>query len=232
MESSARALEQQIDALRRKNSTTETILKNITQERDSAVSQLVVAYGTVEQLKCENETLKGENSELKALIVHMSHDREDRAQEQGSEKDQRRRKLNEKAEPVNGVEGKSDVQDVTVSRKGETTSHRSQDYAESPVRHSKASGNKDANTMFDLSSRQHVKLARAESSSHKVQTDDHQGDSDSMYEASVRKAKDKRSMKSSHHPHDAQDGEASRDLTYLSFIDVSFARIPFDIKHY
>lgn len=53
-----RALQKQLDAAGRRSTTAETILQNITQERDSAVSQLSIAYVTIEQLKAENEDLK------------------------------------------------------------------------------------------------------------------------------------------------------------------------------
>lgn len=227
MESSTRALQQQTDALRRKNATTETILKNITQERDSAVSQLVVAYGTVEQLKCENQTLKEENSELKARIDHVSKDREFAAQDRIAEEDHRHR-LDKRAEA--GIEKKPNVQGLTASSKAGPTSHRFQDHTGASVQRTKASANKDVNTMFDLSSNQDAKLAHAGASPHKIQIDDHQEDSDSMYECSVREATVKGSVKSSHRPQNAQNEEASRDLTYLSFIDVSFAEKRLDLK--
>ena len=49
-----------MDASNRKFNTAETILRNITQERDSAVSQLSLAYITIEQLKAENEDLRAQ----------------------------------------------------------------------------------------------------------------------------------------------------------------------------
>ena len=43
-------------------------LKNVTKERDSAISQLGVAYVTIEQLKSENLKLAEENQELKVRL--------------------------------------------------------------------------------------------------------------------------------------------------------------------
>lgn len=52
-----RNLQTQLDATSRKSKTAETLLQNMTEERDSAVSQLSVAYVTIEELKAENESL-------------------------------------------------------------------------------------------------------------------------------------------------------------------------------
>lgn len=84
MQSSVHALEAQVDATTRKAATAETILKNITQERDSAVSQLGVAYFTIEQLKGDNEVLREENNNLKARIGQLSANHENETQEKNS----------------------------------------------------------------------------------------------------------------------------------------------------
>ena len=70
-----------MDATTRKAATAETILKTITQERDSAVSQLGVAYFTIEQLKDDNEVLREENNDLKAQIGQLSVHHESETQE-------------------------------------------------------------------------------------------------------------------------------------------------------
>ena len=70
-----------MDAATRKAATAETILKNITQERDSAVSQLGVAYFTIEQLKGDIEALREENNDLKARIGQLSVNHENETQE-------------------------------------------------------------------------------------------------------------------------------------------------------
>ena len=70
-----------MDATTRKATTAETILKTITQERDSAVSQLGVAYFTIEQLKDDNEVLREENNDLKAQIGQLSVNHESETQE-------------------------------------------------------------------------------------------------------------------------------------------------------
>lgn len=52
----------------------DTTLRNVTKERDSAISQLGVAYFTIEQLKSENVRLATENQELKAKSVSKTAD--------------------------------------------------------------------------------------------------------------------------------------------------------------
>ena len=70
-----------MDATTRKATTAETILKTITQERDSAVSQLGVAYFTIEQLKGDNEVLREENNDLKARVSQLTVNHESETQE-------------------------------------------------------------------------------------------------------------------------------------------------------
>ena len=70
------ALEAQVDHSNRKATTAEAILRNITQERDSAVSQLGVAYFTIEQLKNDKISLRGENEDLKAQLGQLTTRRE------------------------------------------------------------------------------------------------------------------------------------------------------------
>ena len=69
-----------MDSSNRKIATTETILKNITEERDAAVSQLGVAWFTTEQLKGENQTLRAENDDLKAQIAQLNANHEKETQ--------------------------------------------------------------------------------------------------------------------------------------------------------
>ena len=73
-----------MDATTRKAATAETILKNITQERDSAVSQLGVAYFTIEQLKGDNEALREENNDLKTRIGQLTVNHESETREKNS----------------------------------------------------------------------------------------------------------------------------------------------------
>lgn len=68
LESSVRLLSSQVEASGRKATVSDITLRNVTKERDSAISQLGVAYVTIEQLKTENLKLAEENQELKARL--------------------------------------------------------------------------------------------------------------------------------------------------------------------
>ena len=72
LEAAVRGLQDRADAADRKVSVAEITIKNITQDRDSAVSQLGVAYYTTEELKRENAALKEENGELKSQITRLT----------------------------------------------------------------------------------------------------------------------------------------------------------------
>ncbi|KAG8533216.1 uncharacterized protein KY384_001999 [Bacidia gigantensis] len=67
LESTVRALHKEVDASNRRATTAETILNNITRERDSTVNQLSVAFVTIERLKAENQNLREGNQALKSL---------------------------------------------------------------------------------------------------------------------------------------------------------------------
>ena len=58
-----------MQSIDRKAAVSETALRNVTKERDSAVSQLGVAYFTIEQLKAENAGLADENQALKIKLA-------------------------------------------------------------------------------------------------------------------------------------------------------------------
>ena len=228
MESSARTLQQQLDSLKRKYSTAETILKDITQERESAVSQLVVAYGTVEELKRETESLKEENTELKARITYLSNGRQDGTQEGTAKEDSYQCKPDARIQAVKSMKERINAQKYGAQQKGRPTTDRSQDFTETPGQRAKALANKNANTTFDLSSKRDAQRVPARASGQNVQIDDNQDSEDSVYEAPVGKAKGKGPAKPSRRSHIAQDEEASRDLTYLSFIDVRSEKYLYD----
>lgn len=63
------ALQSQIQSIDRKATVAETAFRNVSQERDAAVSQLSVAFFTVEQLKADNASLADENQLLKARLA-------------------------------------------------------------------------------------------------------------------------------------------------------------------
>ena len=207
MESSVRALQSQLDNSNRETSTAETILKNITQERDSAISQLGVAYFTIEQLKVENEDLKSENDELKTRLAKLSNDHENETQRWTAKEGALPRKFDRKTEAVQSVIGETGVQPSKLQDK-ELPKARHTDAAGQNV---ESSTHKDANTMVDVD-----ELSKG--GQRTFQIDDFQDSEDFVYEAPKGKGKGKaRSSRSTENIH---DHETSQNLTYLSFLEV------------
>ncbi|KAL1997962.1 hypothetical protein VTN02DRAFT_345 [Thermoascus thermophilus] len=66
------SLQNRLDIADRKVQVHEAALKNLTRERDMAVSQLGVAYLNSQDLKTENENLKRENAELRAQLAKLT----------------------------------------------------------------------------------------------------------------------------------------------------------------
>ncbi|KAL9612832.1 MAG: hypothetical protein Q9167_002615 [Letrouitia subvulpina] len=73
LESQVWDFEKQLEKLQRDAAIAETTIKNISSERDNAVSQLGVAYFTMEGLKTSNEALSEENKSLKALVARLTN---------------------------------------------------------------------------------------------------------------------------------------------------------------
>lgn len=214
MESSVRTLQIQLDNSNRKTSTAETILKNITQERDSAVSQLGVAYFTIEQLKLENEGLKGENTELKTRLSQLSDDHENKTQKWTAREEVLRRKLDRRTEAAQSMIEESGVQPSELQDKNIV---RGRD-KEGAKRNVESAAHKHANTMFDLLPSRKNGEESSKGGGGTVQIDDSHDSEDSMYEVPKGKGKDKaqppRSAKNT------QGDDTSQNLTYLSFLEV------------
>ena len=77
----------QLEATERKAAVSDTILKNITKERDSAISQLGVAYFTIEELKSENKKLADEIHGLRLELGLISIDLKDEITNEARKKD-------------------------------------------------------------------------------------------------------------------------------------------------
>ncbi|KAI9715463.1 MAG: hypothetical protein M1812_005939 [Candelaria pacifica] len=114
LESTIKLLQDRVDTSARKVSVAEISTKNLTQERDAAISQLGVAYCTSEELKEENEQLRQENSRLKTeqqlLRDHLqswSEDREQRNKVWADKEAALREKIERREEAVR------EIQDMT-----------------------------------------------------------------------------------------------------------------------
>ena len=206
-----RALQGQLDKSNRKTSTTETILKNITQERDSAISQLAVAYFTIEQLKVEVEGLKGENDELKTRLAQLSNDHKNESQSSAVKDEALRQKLDRRTEAYQSIVEETGVEHPELPERN-TPKLR---HTESTGRGIESSTHRDADTMFDL--HQSRKDVDPKGGQRTVQMDDSQDSDDSVSEAS--KAKGKGIARSPRNAKNVQD-EPSQNLTYLSFLEV------------
>ncbi|KAJ5671629.1 hypothetical protein N7507_000756 [Penicillium longicatenatum] len=66
------ALQNQLDIADRKIQVQEAAVKRLNQERESAISQLGVAYLETRELKAENEDLRRENTELRSQLSQTS----------------------------------------------------------------------------------------------------------------------------------------------------------------
>ncbi|MCJ1462984.1 hypothetical protein MMC07_001588 [Pseudocyphellaria aurata] len=77
LEASCRKLQNQINTMNQAASESQLNLDRITQERDSAVSQLGVAYFTIEQLKADNQNLRERNSMLKRSVDELIANQDD-----------------------------------------------------------------------------------------------------------------------------------------------------------
>ena len=192
------------------------VLKQITQERDSAVSQLGVAFVTIEQLKVENEDLRKENNRLKARSGR-SHKHQDMQAEAISAQSQ-------EARGEGAVEDKSKENAIAsrASQKAQVPSSHTQSRRDPKRRTQNGSPVKDADNMFDLSSRQDTKKFYGNNQETYSQEETSEDNEESIYECSRRIGKGKSPAKESYPSKNAQDQEtgAAQDLTYLSFLDV------------
>lgn len=66
------ALQNQLDIADRKSQVQEAAVKRLNHDKESAISQLGVAYLEARELKAENEALRSENAELKSQLSRFS----------------------------------------------------------------------------------------------------------------------------------------------------------------
>lgn len=190
-------------------------MKNITQERDSAVSQLGVAYFTIEQLKVENEDLKDENTELKTRLGQLSEDHVNQTQQWTAKEEAQRRNFDRRTEAVQSMIEENGVQLSGLQDKNDSKSRRK----EGAGGNVDSNAHKEANTMFDLLPGRKNREEPSKGGRRTVQIDDSQDSEDSVYEVPKAKGKDKAQPPRS--ARNAQGDETSQNLTYLSFLEVN-----------
>ena len=203
----------------------------MTQERDAAVAQLGVAYLTTEQLKAENEILIEENNRLKAQLAQFTARNSNDAH--GSTRIDnnplKKTPLPDFPEPHSFLtmdnhqntagENSRKIASSRLSRQSEV---QTDDHQESRVSTTKENTLPQPETtsgaQIDLSGRKRIKKTRMilEEYSESEKSDD------SLHESAiVQSAKPKESL-----PREAADADASKDITLLSFLEVSHSRLP------
>ena len=207
MESTIRKLQIQLDAANRKASTTEAILNEMTKQRDAAVAQLSVAWCTIEQLKVDNEDLKAEIDGLRARGNQIGGNQQTRTQKYAS--------------------SELDIERLTVQPSGALDNHNPLSRIDADThkqRHSRDSAEEsvreDAGTMFDLSVRQNVSRNAPKAHQRNMDKQDSVLQGDVVIKESRGKEKGRSQAHQSHSTRHVVD-ETSKNLTYLSFIDVS-----------
>ncbi len=211
-----RSLQIQVDASNRKITTSETILRNITKERDSAVAQLGVAYVTIEQLKDENEDLKARfgqetnNVDYEAKITRANNAH--------------------RKESIHGAKtGKTTIDDSIIealSQDGRTAPPtRIRDHRGSLKEAGLKPTPRDAGPTSDLALLQPKAAPSARGNATVTRIDDSLDSDESLKEEPRQKdgAKAKVGTKevSSGRSKTVEAHDTTRDLTYLSFLDVS-----------
>ncbi|KAL9635698.1 MAG: hypothetical protein Q9164_003295 [Protoblastenia rupestris] len=220
LESSVRALQTQLDVSNRKVSTAETIIQNVTQERDSAVSQLGVAYVTIEQLKVENESLKEESIQLKDRINQLRNARDNETQQWATLENALQRKIERRTEAVKILrEQTGRAVSRSQENKASTTQVQDQTHTSRTSRNQHAAP-KDDDDLFDLTPKHHEMTGKSAQSivSRFIPEDDE--DSNDSVEQRPTKVKLAEKQASFNRLEDGETGDTSKDLTYLSFFDV------------
>ena len=212
LETSLKVLQQQVDVGQRRYSTAETILRQITQERDSAVSQLGVAFLTIEQLKLENETLRDANNGLKARLDQAGHSVEHNSRNFNADRVLSKKSLAPNAEGVQIKTSETNTQTSTSRNTDAPTSH-AQDHKKTEKRQGKVSDYEKFDAVFDVSARKDTE---------ELQEDELEASDEFVHDAAEKKAKSKSPVLPNHRMDNTRYDDVSHDLTYLSFLDVCF----------
>ena len=217
-------MQAQLDVSTRKASTAERILESITQERDSAVSQLSVAYVTTEHLKIENEAVKAENCQLKDRINELTTHRDNETQQWKAKETILQKQLERRLETVKALE---DEKQALASRsQAETASNAkilSQPQA-SATNSAKTQYADDYDSLFDLTPRQpKTTVANPKEGGLCPSPNSRIDPKGSGHETSKQTIQGNLAVEKApkNHEDNSQTGSAFQDTTFLSFFDTS-----------
>ena len=124
-------LQSQLDGTHRRASTLQTVVDNMTKERDSAVSQLGVAYFTIEELKNENRDLATDNQQLRAQIKQLNANHDNETLQWTTKEEDLRRTIQQAKDSVRNLEemsknffsGRRRSPDATADRVNRSTTN-------------------------------------------------------------------------------------------------------------
>lgn len=116
-----RALQKQLTSTDRQAAVSEIALRNVTNERDSAVSQLGVAFFTIEQLKADNANLSSENEALRTELAVAQGAQNKHVRHTIAKSDQHPTRHEQKPEVVVSVDPPPCKADMSKVRREQTT---------------------------------------------------------------------------------------------------------------
>lgn len=217
LDNNMRGPQKELDASNRRYSTAETIIHSVTQERDSAVSQLGVAYITIESLKTENASLRAKTQELEQCLPSYDGKSESAGRqryEQGPPVQQRSAHRKGTAKTSLGSQevktGHRQQSEITKNRNVREATNQGITLQDNKVAIS------DDEELFDLSAKPTRGLPNV-----RIQpTASHQETTTADRPTSSYGKADAYSQKYESAPVTTEvNGDTSRNLTYLSFID-------------
>ena len=226
----------------------DTTLRNVTKERDSAVSQLAIAYFTIEQLKTENARLTDENRELKVKLgptggdPHVDNALEARKENRAVHADRRPESQLRTHEYANANRNKRPIETLEESHNGQGKRSTKADIARIQVKDQLAahkSGNSPPkkrtgndpnvsaqhdNNRQSRHTRNHVTdlFPPTEQTRHSVDYAESESSQDSDIER-FDQSPSRNKIPQSREQRDERTRNATRDLTYLSFLEVTKA---------
>ena len=219
LDSNIRALQKELDASNHRFSTAEAIINNVTHERDSAVSQLGVAYVTIEQLKAENAALRAENAEVDERLRAIDSKQEPVGRDQQIQADILQRGSNGPKEAWKSVQH---VQETVASSRRQTDrpkhGHTQEAAGHGIQPQAKKFTISDDDELFDLSAKPTRTLPKAAEESVNAHQISQNSRADRL-PGSYKKTRSNQQASASFPPNAAVNGESSKNLTYLSFID-------------